>query len=70
MMWILNQAHDRLINLDNVTQIRVMEDGELLADGKPLGKYKNPDPVMGNIVSSISMNTATILIMGEDTDDA
>ena len=69
-MWILNQYRDRLINLDNVNQIRVMEDGELLADGKPLGKYKNPDPIMGSIVSSLSTNIATIIIMPEDTDDA
>lgn len=69
-MWILNQYRDRLINLDNVKQIRVMEDGEIHADGITLGKYKDTDPIIGSIVSSLSTNIATIIIMPEDTDDA
>ena len=70
MMWILTQKRDRIVNIDNVKQIRVMEDGEIHADGITLGKYKNPDPVMGSIVSSLSTGLATIIIMPEDTDDA
>lgn len=66
-MWILNQYRDRLINLDNVTQIRVMEDGELLADGKPLGKYKDAHGALMNLISNPRIEVG---IMPEDTDDA
>lgn len=68
-MWILNQRRDKLINVDNVKQIRCFEDGEITADGTVLGKYKDPDKVMGAICNSISSELATIIIMPEDSPD-
>ena len=65
-MWILTQKRDRLINIDNVKQIRVMEDGEIHADGITLGKYKDARGVLMSLVSNPRIEVA---IMTEDTDD-
>ena len=70
-MWILNQRRDKLINVDNVKQIRCFEDGEITADGTVLGKYKNPVFVMGVIIGSIPIDDKNrILTMPEDSPDA
>ena len=66
-MWILTQKRDRLINIDKVKQIRVMEDGEIHADGITLGKYKDAHGVLMSLVSNPRIEVA---IMTEDSPDA
>ena len=67
-MWILTQKRDRLINTDNVKQIRVMEDGEIHADGITLGKYKDARGVLMDLVSNPRIEVG---VMPEgDSDDA
>ena len=66
-MWILTQKRDRIVNIDNVKQIRVMEDGEIHADGITLGKYEDAYGVLMNLVSNPKIEVG---IMPEDTDDA
>ena len=68
-MWILTQKRDRLINIDNVKQIRVMEDGEIHADGITLGKYRDAKKILEVMCVGFKAVKA-ISAMPEDSPDA
>ena len=66
-MWILNQRRDKLINTANVKQIRCFEDGEIIADGTVLGKYKDTAPVMNSIINGI--DKTRLMLMPEEEEE-
>lgn len=69
-MWILNQRRDKLINTDNVKQIRFFEDGEITADGTVLGKYGDPKPPFSAIMNALAMTTpVNVMVMPGEEDE-